>query len=111
VFVQFTAANAQDVPVPGETYTFGVLKAAQALGDYQALLTHGRRAMRVDLGTSIEAGLRQALAAVTASAKPPAKKSSGKKAAKKSSAKKRATVASNGARRPHGRNGTRPKRR
>lgn len=110
VFVQFTAANAADVPVPGEPYTFGVLKAAQALGDYQALLTHGRRAVRVNLGGSIEAGLRQALEAVAtpALAKKAVRKAGAKKTTKKASAKKRATVASNGARRLPSRNGTRP---
>ena len=110
VFVQFTAADAVDVPVPGEAYSFGVLKTAQALGDYQALLTHGRRAVRVDLGGQIEAGLRRALAAVTvaAPAKPTAKKPGTKKSAKKSAAKKRPTVASNGSRGTPSRNGVRP---
>ena len=110
VFVQFTAADAVDVPVPGEVYTFGVLKAAQALGDYQALVTHQRRAVRVDLGARIEAGLRRALDVIKAAA--PAKKSAkqfAKKAPKKPASKKRAATApSNGARRPASRNGTRP---
>jgi transaldolase/glucose-6-phosphate isomerase len=68
VFVQFTAAEAADLPVPGEAYSFGVLLQAQALGDHQALLAHGRRALRVDLGDRVETGLHQALAAVTAHA-------------------------------------------
>ncbi len=111
VFVQFTAADAVDLPVPGEPYTFGVLKAAQALGDYQALLTHQRRAVRVDLGTEIEAGLRRALDVIKAAApaKKSAKKAGAKKSAKKAASKKRAATApSNGARRPASRNGTRP---
>jgi transaldolase/glucose-6-phosphate isomerase len=70
VFVQFTCADPVDVPVPGQPYTFSVLKQAQALGDYQALLAHGRRALRVDLDDEIEAGLRRALAAVAGTARP-----------------------------------------
>jgi len=103
VFVQFTAADPVDVAVPGEAYTFSVLKQAQALGDYEALLTHQRRALRVNLGTNIEGGLRKALAAVRAPEVKPAKKSAKKtakmvkKAASKTAAKK---ATGNGAKRP-----------
>jgi transaldolase/glucose-6-phosphate isomerase len=109
VFVQFTAADATGVPVPGEAYSFGTLKAAQALGDYQALLAHGRRALRVDLGTQIEAGLRAALAAISGPApKKTAAKSTAKKGTKKAlSRKSSASAARNGAR-PTRRNGLRP---
>jgi hypothetical protein len=68
VFVQFTATDALDAPVPGEAYSFSVLKQAQALGDYQALLSHSRRALRVNLGSNVDGGLRQVLAAVTTNA-------------------------------------------
>jgi hypothetical protein len=68
VFVQFTATDGLDAPVPGEAYSFSVLKQAQALGDYQALLTHGRRALRVSLGSNVEGDLRQVLAAVSSNA-------------------------------------------
>jgi hypothetical protein len=64
VFVQFMATDSVDAPVPGEPYSFSVLKQAQALGDFQALLAHGRRALRVDLGSSVEAGLNATLALV-----------------------------------------------
>jgi hypothetical protein len=37
------------LPVPGEHYTFGALKHAQAIGDWQALETHGRRALQIHL--------------------------------------------------------------
>ncbi len=69
VFVQFTADDAEDLPVPGESYTFGVLKSAQALGDYQSLASRGRRILRVRLGRDVEEGLRKALAAVKTPAK------------------------------------------
>jgi len=72
VFVQFVCADPQDAPVPGQVYSFSVLKQAQALGDFQALLAHGRRALRVDLGMNIEGGLKQALAVVAGTARPAA---------------------------------------
>ena len=46
------------MPIPGQEYGFGTLKAAQALGDLQSLQAHGRRAIRVDLGSDIAGGLR-----------------------------------------------------
>ena len=59
VFIQITAPDHVDLPIPGEPYTFSVLKQAQALGDFRSLSAHGRRAIRVDLGTDTLAGLRQ----------------------------------------------------
>jgi transaldolase / glucose-6-phosphate isomerase len=53
VFLQITA----DVPVPGHTYTFGVVKAAQARGDLRVLGHRERRAARVHLGRDVMAGL------------------------------------------------------
>ena len=64
VFLQLISADAHDVPLPGEKFTFGVLKQAQALGDFESLSKRGRRAIRVDLGTDIAGGLRKILAAV-----------------------------------------------
>jgi transaldolase/glucose-6-phosphate isomerase len=61
VFVQITADNAVDVPLPGEPFTFGVLKQAQALGDFQSLASRHRRAIRVHLGTDVASGLRTLL--------------------------------------------------
>lgn len=51
VFFQLTAADAIDFAVPGEPYTFSILKQAQALGDFQSLAAHGRRAIRIELGS------------------------------------------------------------
>jgi glucose-6-phosphate isomerase len=59
VFIQITAPDKIDFPVPGESYTFSVLKDAQALGDFQSLLSHGRRAIRVDLGSDVPAGMQR----------------------------------------------------
>ena len=57
VFLQITCDNAQDLPVPGQKYTFGVVKAAQARGDFQVLLERKRRALRVHLASDVKAGL------------------------------------------------------
>jgi transaldolase/glucose-6-phosphate isomerase len=57
VFIQITAPDHNDLDVPGAPYTFSVLKQAQAQGDFQSLLSHGRRAIRVDLGSDVLVGL------------------------------------------------------
>ncbi len=59
VFMQLTAPDKTDMPVPGETYSFSVLRDAQAQGDFESLLAHGRRAIRVDLGTDVLKGLHK----------------------------------------------------
>ncbi|MGB9103325.1 MAG: bifunctional transaldolase/phosoglucose isomerase [Terriglobales bacterium] len=64
VFLQITCDDAQDLPVPGQKYTFGVVKAAQARGDFQVLADRGRRALRVHLGPNVGAGLAALAAAV-----------------------------------------------
>jgi len=64
VFLQITCDDAVDVPVPGQRYTFGVVKAAQARGDFQVLAERDRRALRVHLGTDVRAALATLEAAV-----------------------------------------------
>ena len=64
VFLQITCDDAADVPVPGQKYTFGVVKAAQARGDFAVLAERGRRALRVHLGKDVKAGLATLAAAV-----------------------------------------------
>ena len=59
VFIQVTAADARDVEIPGEPFTFSTLKEAQALGDFRSLATRGRRAVRVEIGSDVTAGLRR----------------------------------------------------
>jgi len=49
VFLQIVGDDINDVPIPGEKFSFGVLKQAQALGDFQALRNHGRRVLRVQM--------------------------------------------------------------
>jgi transaldolase / glucose-6-phosphate isomerase len=57
VFVMITADDAADVPAPGHKYTFGVVKAAQARGDFHVLAERGRRVLRVHLGKDVRSGL------------------------------------------------------
>ena len=57
VFIQVTADDAEDLAIPDEPYTFGVLKAAQALGDLQSLTAKSRRVIRVHLGSDVIKGL------------------------------------------------------
>jgi transaldolase / glucose-6-phosphate isomerase len=64
VFLQVTCDDAVDLPVPEQTYTFGVVKAAQARGDFQVLADRGRRALRVHLQKDIAAGLAKLKAAI-----------------------------------------------
>jgi transaldolase / glucose-6-phosphate isomerase len=59
VFLQITADDAQDLPIPGQKATFGVIKAAQARGDFDVLTERGRRALRVHLKGDLEAGLKE----------------------------------------------------
>jgi transaldolase/glucose-6-phosphate isomerase len=58
VFLQVTCDDAADIPVPGQRYSFGVVKAAQARGDFEVLAERGRRALRVHLPTDVAGGLR-----------------------------------------------------
>ncbi|PYV63523.1 MAG: transaldolase, partial [Acidobacteria bacterium] len=64
VFLQITCDDANDLQVPGQKYTFGVVKAAQARGDFQVLADRGRRALRVHLGKNVELGLSELLTIV-----------------------------------------------
>lgn len=57
VFLQITADDGADLPIPGEPFGFATLVKAQALGDYQSLATRHRRALRVHLGSDVDRGL------------------------------------------------------
>ena len=66
VFTQITSQEAADLPVPGEKYSFSVVKAAQARGDFDVLAERGRRALRVHITGDLETGLHTLAAAITA---------------------------------------------
>src|SRR6476660_8143670 len=57
VFLQITADDGKDLAVPGQKASFGVIKAAQARGDFDVLTERGRRALRVHLKGNLESGL------------------------------------------------------
>jgi transaldolase/glucose-6-phosphate isomerase len=57
VFLQITADDAADLPVPGAQYSFGVVKSAQARGDFQVLCERGRRCLRVHVHGDVKQGL------------------------------------------------------
>lgn len=64
VFLQLTGGPGEDVPIPNEKFGYGALARAQAIGDFQSLATRGRRALSIDLGQDIDAGLEQLAQAV-----------------------------------------------
>ncbi len=64
VFLQITADDAKDLAVPGQKASFGVIKAAQARGDFDVLTERGRRALRVHLKGDLKAGLAMLDAAI-----------------------------------------------
>jgi len=58
VFLQVTCDDPVQLPVPGHKFSFGVVKAAQARGDFQVLAARKRRALRVHLRGPLDAALR-----------------------------------------------------
>ncbi|APH54109.1 Glucose-6-phosphate isomerase [Granulibacter bethesdensis] len=64
VFLQITTEDAQDQPVPGQSYGFSIVKAAQARGDFDVLAERGRRALRVHFTSGVENGLKTLAKAV-----------------------------------------------
>lgn len=64
VFTQITADDHADLPVPGERFTFGVVKAAQARGDFDVLAERGRRVLRVHITGDLETGLKTLATAI-----------------------------------------------
>lgn len=64
VFFQIVAADQEDFAIPGENYTFSILKQAQALGDYHALARRGRRVIGISLAKDTLAALSRLKALV-----------------------------------------------
>jgi transaldolase/glucose-6-phosphate isomerase len=59
VFLQISGDAVHDLTVPFEHYSFGMAEAAQGRGDFEVLAERGRRALRVHLGSDVEAGLKR----------------------------------------------------
>jgi len=66
VFIQVTCDDQKDLPIPDEPYSFGVLKAAQALGDMKSLTSRNCRVIRVHIGADIQKGLERLEQAIEA---------------------------------------------
>jgi transaldolase/glucose-6-phosphate isomerase len=64
VFLQITSDDAKDLAIPGHRASFGVVKAAQARGDFDVLLERGRRALHIHLNGDLKSGLAALEAAV-----------------------------------------------
>ncbi|MDC7786950.1 bifunctional transaldolase/phosoglucose isomerase [Rhodoplanes sp. TEM] len=64
VVLQITADDHPDLPIPGQSASFGIVKAAQARGDFGVLAERGRRALRIHIKTDVTAGLASLAAAV-----------------------------------------------
>jgi transaldolase/glucose-6-phosphate isomerase len=67
VFLQITCDDDADLPAPDQRFTFGVIKAAQARGDFDVLSERSRRALRIHIATAaggVDAGLARVAAAL-----------------------------------------------
>jgi transaldolase/glucose-6-phosphate isomerase len=64
VFLQLTCDDAADIPVPGQKFTFGIVKAAQARGDFAVLSDRDRRALRIHLSKNVKGDLAKLAKAV-----------------------------------------------
>jgi hypothetical protein len=62
--MQITSDDAEDLSIPGRNFSFGILKNAQALGDFLALSKRDRRAIRIHLPVDVQAGLTRMAQAV-----------------------------------------------
>lgn len=92
LYFQLVATNTVDLPVPGEPYTFGILKQAQALGDFAALTNKARRVLRVHVGEKIGAGLGEltrVLNRAVARARRPQPRAAGSRTRSRKSARRR----------------------
>jgi len=64
VFIQIVSEDSKDLEIPGKPYSFSVLKQAQAIGDYESLVMHKRRAIKINVGSNIEKGLEELFKAI-----------------------------------------------
>ena len=64
VFLQLTGGGGDDIKLPGEKFTFGILARAQAIGDFQSLASRKRRAISIDLGSDVDRELERLAQAV-----------------------------------------------
>jgi hypothetical protein len=61
VAVQLTYDPPDEALIPGEPFSFATLIRAQALGDFESLVSHERRVIRLHLSEDLQAGFRKIL--------------------------------------------------
>jgi len=59
LFVQIVSDDSKDIEIPGQPYSFGILKQAQATGDYQSLIQHKKKVLKINLGSDVTKGLEE----------------------------------------------------
>lgn len=59
MFIQIVNEDRRDAEIPGKPYSFSVLKQAQATGDFESLLKHNRRVIKIDTGKNVSGGLKK----------------------------------------------------
>ena len=64
LYFQITSEDTEDLPIPGRSFTFGTLKAAQSTGDFLALSTRNRRILRLHLQSDVATGLERIYSAI-----------------------------------------------
>jgi transaldolase / glucose-6-phosphate isomerase len=57
LFLVLTKDDGEDIEIPEQSFTFGVLMRAQATGDLEVLRNHGQRALRIHVGKDVKQGL------------------------------------------------------
>ncbi len=55
LFLMITEQEKENVPIPGVSYSFGILQRAQAQGDFDSLVKHGRRILWADIKNTPQA--------------------------------------------------------
>ncbi|MBS1552296.1 MAG: hypothetical protein JST15_09550 [Bacteroidetes bacterium] len=59
MFLQIVNEDKKDALIPGKPYSFSVLKQAQAIGDFESLLKHKRRVIKINTGKNVTGGLKK----------------------------------------------------
>ena len=67
VFLQITSDEKEDLPVPGEGFSFAILKEAQSLGDFKALSMRKRRLLRLHIPADLDTALDKVYKLITES--------------------------------------------
>jgi transaldolase/glucose-6-phosphate isomerase len=69
LFLQVVQQDTSDVPIPGQPFSFSILKQSQSLGDLQSLTSRRLPVLRVTLGKDPAAGWKALVSAVRSAVK------------------------------------------